>query len=75
MPSSIYLEDNLQRQLQDLAERTGKSPGELLREALTQYLGNEHHSQRIFKSLGAGDDPSLDAQRTHELLATAWGKR
>jgi len=50
----------------------GKPPEALLEEALTGYLSRPH---RQFVSVGAGDDPSLDARQTREILKIAWGKR
>jgi predicted transcriptional regulator len=72
MPTTISLSDKLQHQLKDVAERTGKPQEEIVSEALTQYFSK---SGRTFSSLGAGDDPTLDARQTKELLKEAWGKR
>jgi plasmid stability protein len=72
MPQAVYLSDELTRQLKVAAERLGRSPEALLEEALTRYLSPPH---RQFVSLGTGDDPSLDARQTREILKEAWGKR
>ncbi len=72
MPTTISINDEIQRQLKDEADRTGKPQDELVTEALTQYLTKV---SRSFSSLGAGDDPTLDARRTHQLLEQTWGKR
>jgi predicted transcriptional regulator len=69
MANAIYLSDALERELRELAERTGKPQETILEEALHYYL-----ARRNFASLGAGDDPTLDARQTRELLKDAWGK-
>lgn len=72
MSQAVYLSDELARQLTDAAARLGKPPEALLEEALIGYLSRPH---RQFVSAGAGDDPSLDARQTREILKIAWGKR
>jgi predicted transcriptional regulator len=72
MPQAVYLSDELARQLTDAAKRVGKPPEALVEEALRRYLSPGH---RQFVSVGAGEDVSLDARQTRELLKELWGKR
>jgi predicted transcriptional regulator len=72
MPQALYLSDELTHLLKAAAERMGRPPEALLEEALTRYLSRPH---RQFTSAGAGDDPSLDARQTREILQEARGKR
>jgi hypothetical protein len=72
MPTTISLSEKLQHQLEEAAERTGKPQDELVTEALTEYFSR---ARGKFSSFGAGNDPTLDARQTRELLKQAWGKR
>jgi predicted transcriptional regulator len=68
MSQAICLSDELTRQLTEAAKRLGKPPEALVEEALERYLSP---SRRQFVSVGAGDDASLDARYTRELLKEA----
>lgn len=72
MPRAVYLSDELAHQLSDAAKRLGKPPEALVEEALRRYLSPVG---RQFVSVGAGEDASLDARQTRELLRELWGKR
>jgi len=43
-PISVHVEDNDYRSFKDLAERTGRSVSELIREALAEYLARREDS-------------------------------
>ncbi len=58
--TTLYLPNELQRQLQEAARRSGRSQADLLRAAVTAYLREE--PRRLPRFIGAGDDPELSSE-------------
>lgn len=67
--ADLELNPELERQLREAAAETGEAPSDIVAEALALYLGK----RRRFTSVGVGDDPTLDARQTRELLKN-WHK-
>jgi len=69
--TTVYLTDELQRGLKELAHRSGRPEADLLREALRAYLAQQTRPQPL--SLGAGQDLELSARESEAWLRTQWG--
>ena len=63
--SAISISSELEQRLRNASESSGESPDVILMAALELYLAQETSR---FSSLGAGDDPNLDARQTRALL-------
>lgn len=69
--TTLYLTDDLQRALRDVARRSGRSQAEVVREALEAFVLLQ--SPRPFpRSIGAGSDPDLNAEDTEDWLRANW---
>jgi Arc/MetJ-type ribon-helix-helix transcriptional regulator len=68
--TTLYLPDELQRQLQEAARRTGRSQADLIREALTTFLGTVQPPRP--RSIGMGDNPDLHGEDTEDWLRRNW---
>jgi len=68
--TTLYLPAELQRRLYDAARRTGRSQADLIREALTRFLGEVGTPQP--RSIGILADPELHGEDTEDWLRTAW---
>lgn len=66
----VELSDELQQQIADLSQQTGRAEADLLQEAITTFV----HAHRVPrpKSDGTIDDPDLDARDIDEWLAANW---
>ncbi|HJR58892.1 MAG TPA: CopG family transcriptional regulator [Vicinamibacterales bacterium] len=72
--TTVYLDAADYRRLKSIARASGRTPAELVREAVAEYTAREKPRQRP-RSLGAGRSRSGDvAERAEELLA-GFGRR
>jgi hypothetical protein len=71
--TTLYLPVELQRALRDEAKRSGASQAELVRDALTQFLGSR--VRPLPASIGFASDGSLAARDSEEWLRATWGDR
>ena len=71
--TTLYLTEDIQRDLKDVARRTGRTEAELVREALTLYLGQQ--ARPWPKSIGSASVPGVDARDTEEFLRANWRPR
>jgi plasmid stability protein len=71
--TTLYLPDELQRQLQEAARRTGRSQADLIREALATFLGTVEPPKA--RSIGIVDDPDLHGEDTEDWLRRNWGAK
>lgn len=68
-PTTIYLPEETEASLQELANRTGKSIPELIEEVINDYLTET--SQKSPKSIGMGASGRSDlSSKTEQLLWT-----
>ncbi len=68
--TTLYLPQDLQQELRDMARRTRRPQAELIREALRAYL--EQQGRPRPRSIGIGDNPDLHAEDTEDWLAKHW---
>src|SRR5437899_1297171 len=72
--TTLYLSPETQRNLRDLAKRTGRHQADVIRQALGQYL--QQHGQRPpLRSIGSGEDGELAARDSEDRLNARWGQR
>ena len=71
--TTLYLTDQIQRDLKDAARRTGRTEAELVREALGQYLSQ--HARPWPKSIGMASNPEVQGRETEEWLRAHWHPR
>lgn len=69
--TTLYLTDDLQRALKDVARRLGRSQADVVREALEAYV-LQQQSRPLPRSLGAGSDPDLNAADSEAWLRANW---
>lgn len=69
--TTLFLPEDLDRDLQGLARRAGRPVAACVREALTEYVASRRGADRLpsFVGVGAGDEADV-AQRHEELLWT-----
>ena len=68
-PTTIYLPEETEANLQELATRTGKSIPEVIQELITDYLAKQ--SQKLPKSIGMGSSGRSDlSSKAEQLLWT-----
>jgi predicted transcriptional regulator len=68
MKTTVYLDDDAYRRLQQLARSQGRPAAELIREAVTEYA-RKHAPVRKPKSIGAGRSGRGNlSERAEELL-------
>lgn len=71
--TTIFLDDELEREVKAQAEREGRPMAGLVREALAAYLV-EHRQGGVPSFAGAGRSGRSDvAERHEEILAEEWG--
>lgn len=68
--TTLYLPIGLRRRLRDQARFTGRPQAELVREALDRYL--DQRRPPLPTSIGAGDDPALDAREAKGWVHQRW---
>ena len=69
--TTLYLPVDLQRALRDEAKRSGASQAELVREALTRFLGGKGRPQPA--SIGIASDGALAGRDSEDWLRETWG--
>lgn len=69
--TTLYLPVDLQRALRDEARRSGASQAELVREALTRFLGTRDRPQPA--SIGIASDGGLAARDSEAWVRETWG--
>ena len=71
--TTLYLTPELRRRLRDSSRRSGRRQADIIRAALDAYL-DEPATNRP-RSIGAGDDPALDAEGSEAWLREHWRGR
>lgn len=71
--TTLYLPEELQRSLKEVARRTGRPEAAIVREALAVYL--EHQVRPRPRSIGAGEDAELAARDSEAWLRDHWQRR
>ena len=71
--TTLYLPVDLPRALRDEAKRLGASQAELVREALTTFLGSRTRPQPA--SIGIAADGGLAARDSEDWLRETWGRQ
>lgn len=69
--TTVYLPLELQHGLRDESRRSGRPQAELIREAITEFLGQR--KRPLPRSLGIVADGSLDAGEAKAWLRESWG--
>jgi metal-responsive CopG/Arc/MetJ family transcriptional regulator len=68
-PTTIYLPEETEANLQELANQTGKSISEIIQELIADYLAQK--PQKLPKSIGMGASGRSDlSSQTEQLLWT-----
>lgn len=70
--TTVYLPEQLQRELRDAARREGRPQAELVRDALKVYLGGKTRPRP--RSIGMVDDPELRAVDAKRWVHEQWGR-
>ena len=68
--TTLYLPEDLQRTLKEVARRTGRREAAIVREALAVYL--RHQVRPQLRSIGAGEDTELSARDSEAWLRDHW---
>ncbi len=68
--TTLYLPEQTQRRLRELAKRTGRPQADLVRQALERYLGTQTSS--LPSSVGAGEDAGLSGRDSEDWLRANW---
>ncbi len=68
--TTVYLPADLQRALQVLARRTGRSQADLIREAVAGYVRGQERPR--LRSIGLGEDSRLSGAKSEEYLRLRW---
>jgi predicted transcriptional regulator len=71
--TTLYLPEDLHRELQEAAIRTSRSQAELIREAIRRYLAAQ--SRPEMTSLGLGSDSGLRGRDSERWLEREWARR
>ncbi|CAN5502277.1 hypothetical protein BH20CHL7_BH20CHL7_16730 [soil metagenome] len=71
--TTLYLPDETQRRLRDVAKRTGRAQADLIRTALDRFLEDE--PSPLPGSIGAGDDAALSGRDSEDWLRDNWRPR
>ncbi|AFY78957.1 MAG: CopG family transcriptional regulator [Hydrococcus sp. C42_A2020_068] len=66
-PTTVYLPEETEANLQQLAKKTGRSPEELIQKAIENYLAKQTFSLPKSVGMGASGMSNL-AERSEELL-------
>ncbi len=69
--TTLYLTPELRSRLRGAARRSGRRQADVIRSALDAYL-DEAGANRP-RSIGAGEDGTLDARDTEAWLRERWG--
>jgi predicted transcriptional regulator len=73
MKTTVYLDDDAYRRLQQLARSQGRPAAELVREAVTEYA-RKHAPARKPKSIGAGRSGRGNLSERAEALLDRFGR-
>ena len=68
--TTVYLPEDLQRALREVARRTGRREAAIIREALSVYLA--HQARPLPRSIGVGADAELAARDSEKWLRAHW---
>ncbi len=68
--TTLYLPDDIQRRLREVAKRTGRAQADLVRTAIDRYLADE--PSPLPGSIGVGDDAELRGRDTEDWLRSNW---
>lgn len=68
--TTLYLPDELHGQIRSMARRTGRPQAELIREALSEYVGR--NEQPWPKSIGIVSDGRLRAEEAKSWVRSEW---
>jgi predicted transcriptional regulator len=71
--TTLYLPDDLQRELAEAARRLRRPQAELVREALRTYLAA--NGRPWPKSIGIAEDGELSAAESEDWLRREWDRR
>jgi predicted transcriptional regulator len=71
--TTLYLTDDLQRELQEIAKREKRSQASLIREALVEYV--TARSTPWPESIGMGQDGEIPAERAKEWVRREWARK
>lgn len=71
--TTVYIPEEVQRNLRQMARREGRPQAALVRQALEEYL--EKAGRPHLRSVGAGEDKGLTAQDAEAWLEAEWGKQ
>ncbi|MHB8618491.1 MAG: ribbon-helix-helix domain-containing protein [Chloroflexota bacterium] len=69
--TTVYLGEDLQKEIEALAKRTRRSQSVVIREALATYVANQR-PQSI--SIGAVADGTVSGRDAHRRLRDEWGQ-
>jgi predicted transcriptional regulator len=71
--TTLYLPSELHRALYEFARRTGRPQAAVVREALDVFLRQQ--DRPVLRSIGIGENASLNAVDTEEWLEANWRPR
>jgi Arc/MetJ-type ribon-helix-helix transcriptional regulator len=71
--TTIYLPDDLRRELDAAAQAAGQSQADLIRRAVRAYLGDQ--PQRLPASVGGYGGGAFAARDDEAVLEASWGPR
>jgi predicted transcriptional regulator len=69
--TTLYLPAELRRSLHAMAKRRRRSQADLIREALTEYLGRA--DRPTLSSIGIGEDDEVSGATSEDYLRSQWG--
>ena len=70
--TTLYLPNDMKRELEAVARRSGRAQADIVREALARYLANQ--PRQLPRSLGAASDGTLDAAHIKDWIRENWIK-
>jgi plasmid stability protein len=71
--TTLYLPEDLERELKNAARREGRPMAELVREALSRYLSER--DRPMPRSVGMGADGQIGGAASEQWLRGQWGDR
>jgi hypothetical protein len=71
--TTLYLETDVHRRLQEAAKRQKRPQAQLIREAVVAYLANE--TRAFPRSVGIGEDGTLAGSEVKDWLRANWHPR
>jgi len=70
--TSVYLTDDLDRLLQEMARRTHRPRAEIVRDALSQYLDGQPRPWPRSVGMGTDADPSVTSDNVTQWVRDQW---